>query len=184
MKEETLGQQYAFRQYTPAADIPHLSHLLAAVEDHDHDGEDNSEATLREQLTWPNHHPEQDCWVIEAPGSSYELIGYCSVFAQTPLRSTLYVTVHPAWRRRGLGKILLTRALRRAREIGASQVTIYANAHNTAANAFLQKRGFRLRDSAWVLHAPADLALEEPSWFFRGECPWIDEEKGWAYKNV
>jgi hypothetical protein len=22
------------------------------------------------------------------------------------------------------------------------------------------------------------------SWFFRGECPWIDEEKGWAYKNV
>jgi hypothetical protein len=22
------------------------------------------------------------------------------------------------------------------------------------------------------------------SWFFSGECPWIDEEKGWAYKNV
>lgn len=22
------------------------------------------------------------------------------------------------------------------------------------------------------------------SWFFGGECPWIDEEKGWAYKNI
>ena len=25
---------------------------------------------------------------------------------------------------------------------------------------------------------------ELASWFFSGECPWIDEEKGWAYRNV
>ena len=164
MQEETLERQYAFRRYMPVEDIPHLAHLLTAVDDHDHDGENTSEVTLHEQLTWPNHHPEQDCWVIEAPGSSHTLIGYGSVFAQTSERCTLYVAIHPAWRRRGLGGVLLTKAFQRAREVGASQVMIYANAHNTAATAFLQKLGFRLMGSAWVLQAPADLALEETSW--------------------
>jgi mycothiol synthase len=164
MQEETLERQYVFRHYAPSEDLPHLSDLLTAVEAHDQDGEDPSEAALRGQLAWPHYDPEQDCWVIAAPGSSHELIGYSSVFAQTPMRSTLSVAIHPAWRRRGLGRALLTKALERARETGARRVTVYANAHNTAAIAFLSRQGFWLVGSSWVLRAPADLVLEEAQW--------------------
>jgi mycothiol synthase len=164
MQEELLERQYVFRQYAPAKDLLPLSQLLASVEDYDHDGEDASETALREQLTWPNHKPEQDCWVIEAPDSSHELIGYCSVFAQTPQRCTLYAVVHPDFRRRGLGRALLTKAQNRARKVGADHVTLYANAQNTATNAFLRGQQFQFAGSAWVLHAPATLALEEAAW--------------------
>jgi mycothiol synthase len=164
VQEEILERQYVFRQYMPTKDIPHLSHLLTEVEGHDHDGEETSETALREQLTWPNHHPEQDCWVIEAHDSSHTLIGYGSAYAQSPERSTLYIAIHPAWRRRGLGRSLLTKVLQRARETEARQVKIAANAHNPAANAFLRKSGFRQESSSWILQAPADLVLENISW--------------------
>ncbi|GER89908.1 hypothetical protein KDW_40700 [Dictyobacter vulcani] len=164
MQEEVFEQLYTFRRYVPANDLLSLSVLLTSIEDHDHDGEDTSETVLRQQLSWPNHKPEQDCWVIEAPNSSHALIGYCSVFAQTPQRCTLYVAVHPDFRRRGLGRALLTKAKARAREVGAEQVILYANARNISANAFLQKQGFGLAGSSWVLRAPASLALQEPEW--------------------
>ncbi len=39
------------------------------------------------------------------------------------------------------------------------------------------------REPGYFAHAYARLdALA--SWFFSGEYPWIDEEEGWAYKNV
>lgn len=164
MQEELLEQHYIFRPYAPAADLAHLSVLLTAVEAHDQGGEDPSEKALQQQLSWPHHDPEQDCWVIEVSGSSQELIGYSSVFAQTPTRSTLYVAIHPAWRQRGLGRALLTKALERARATGARRVTVYANAHNAAANAFLLAQGFSLVGSSWALCAPADLALEAAQW--------------------
>lgn len=164
MSEATGERAFVFRHYAPAADLAHLSALLTTVEAHDQDGEDTSETALQEQLTWRHYEPEHDCWVIEAPGSSQELIGYCSVFAQTPGRSTLSVTIHPAWRRRGLGSILLTKALERARETGAKQVTVYANVHHPAATAFLLRHGFWLVGSSWVLRAPPDLVLKAAQW--------------------
>src|SRR5581483_6256498 len=164
MQEEVLEEFSTFRRYVPANDLLSLSGLLTSVEDHDHDGEDTSETALRQQLSWHNYEPEQDCWVVEAPGASHVLIGYCSTMAQTPQRCTLYVAVHPDFRRRGLGRALLTKAKTRAQEVGAEQVTLYAKARNPSANAFLQKQGFELAGSSWVLHAPATLALQEPEW--------------------
>jgi len=164
MQEEALERRYAFRHYAPTVDISPLAGLLTSVDAVDHDGEDTSEAALQEQLTWPNHHPEQDCWVIENPTATHDLIGYCSVYAQTAERSTLYVIIHPNWRRKGLGSALLTKALKRARELKARQVTIYANAQNMAANAFLGHHGFRLVGASWVLLAPLDIVLEAIHW--------------------
>jgi mycothiol synthase len=164
MRIDSLIQQYIFRPYNPDGDIPHLSHMLSDVEAVDHDGEETSEEALHAQLTWPNYHPEQDCCVVEAPGDSHTLIGYSSVFAQTAERSTLYVAVHPDWRRRGLGSTLLAGALQRAQETGASHVTIYANARNVEANTFLRRHSFSLAGSAWTLLAPAGITLEEPRW--------------------
>jgi mycothiol synthase len=138
--------------------------MLTEVEDSDHDGEDVSETALRERLTWPNHDPEQDCLVIEDPNVEGALIGYSSVYAQTPQRSFLNVAIHPAWRQKGLGKALLIKALQRARETGAKQVTIDANAFNPIPNAFLQRRGFEVVESSWVLRAPADLVFEAAQW--------------------
>jgi mycothiol synthase len=164
MQIDSLEQQYISRPYNPDGDIPHLSHMLSDIEAVDHDGEETSEEALRAQLTWPNYHPEQDCHVIEAPGDPHTLIGYSSVFAQTAERSTLYIAVHPHWRRRGLGSALLAGAVRRAQETRASYVTINANARNKAANTFLRQHGFSLAGSAWTLLAPPGITLEEARW--------------------
>lgn len=145
------------RSYTPDVDLPRLARLLTEVEGVDRDGENTTEAALRDQLAWMD--PARDCWVVESHDDADGLIGYGSAFAQTPRRSTLYVAVHPLWRNRGLGGALLDRALSRARD-----VTVYANERNAASNDFLRRHGFEAAGSAWIMRASADTPIQEARW--------------------
>ncbi len=149
----TLDSRFHIRHYAPEADLAPLARTLAEVEAVDHDGEDASEAALREALTWPNYRPDQDVWVAEAGG---RLVGYGVTLAQPSRRCTIYVVAHPAWRRLGLGSALLELTLGRARETGSQIITIYANAQNAAANAFLRQRGFTVAGDSWIMRASAD----------------------------
>lgn len=155
---------FSFRHFAPDADIARLAQLLADVEAADHDGEDTSEAMLREQLAWPNHDPVLDRVVVEDPAGDGRIIGYGSTWAQTAERAELYVATHPAWRRRGLGAALLARALDRARDLGISHVAIHANAQHAASNAFLTRHGFWPVGAFRDLALAADAPIAEPSW--------------------
>lgn len=164
MREDSVERQFVIRPYVPAADLLRLLRLLTSVEAADQDGEDITEAFLREQLTWRNHNPELDCCVVEEPGKPDSLIGYASVSGRAGTRCTLYVAVHPEWRRQRLGSALLARALHRAGETGAIETTVYAGARNEAANAFLRYHGYQPAGDAWTMHMPADAQPVEPVW--------------------
>jgi mycothiol synthase len=164
MYGNSVESQYVIRPYAPTVDLLWLLRLLTEVEAADQDGEDVTEAFLHEQLTWRNHNPELDCCVVEEPGKPDNLIGYASVSGRAGTRCTLYVAVHPDWRRQRLGSALLARAIHRAGETGAIETTVYAGARNDSANAFLRYHNYRPVGDAWTMHLPADAQPAEPAW--------------------
>lgn len=133
---------FSYRHFDVQRDFASLVTLLAEVEQVDHDGEDVSEETLREQLTWVGHDPTQDRWVATT-GDSERLVGYSLMFkTANDEHADVYVAVHPAWRRQGIGGELLTRILERVLETGASNARVYANAEHSESANFLLKYGF------------------------------------------
>ena len=158
------GDPFILRSYQPDQDLCCLAHLLKEIEAYDQDREATTEDTLREQLQWPGYIPEQDCWVVEPAEEPGRLIGYCSVFAQTPLRSALYIVVHPQWRDQGIGSILLEKTLMRARERGAQSIIMTVNEQNMASNSFVREHGFSLVGSTWLLRASATTPFAKPTW--------------------
>jgi ribosomal-protein-alanine N-acetyltransferase len=53
------------------------------------------------------------------------------------------LAVHPAWRRRGLGRQLLAAVLERAREMGIRHATLEVRQSNAAAIGLYTRQGFR-----------------------------------------
>ena len=149
------------RHYAPELDLPALAGVLTEIESIDRDGEDTSEEYLRNMLSWPNFRPGQDAWVAEAGG---KLIGFAAASEQPSRRCTLYIVVHPAERRKGLGSQMLDLTLGRARELGSKSILLYANEHNPASNSFLAHHGFAAVGSSGAMLAPA--ALEIPAFGF------------------
>lgn len=133
---------FSYHHFDVQRDFASLVALLAEVEQVDHDGEDVSEALLREQLTWPGHDPVRDRWVATI-GESGRLVGYGAIFKTlNDEDADVYIAVHPAWRRQGIGGELLPRILERIRELGSTAARVYANAAHSGPKAFLLKYGF------------------------------------------
>jgi mycothiol synthase len=156
---------FLIRHYVPAKDLSHLSQMLTEIESVDCDGEDTSEEYLRASLSWPNYRPDRDVWVAEADG---KLVGYSVALEQPSQRCTIYVAVHPSYRRKGLGSQLLELALNRAREVGSNRVLIYANEHNRPSNLFLDHHGFQRVGSSGSMKLTSEmenLSVEFPKGF-------------------
>ncbi len=153
---------FDIRRYQTAApdDLPALARLLAETPEIATSGEDISEAMLRAQYEWPGHQPTRDRWVAEATDEPGALAGYACVFKSpaTP-RADLLLVVHPAWRRRGLGRELLRRALDGARALGATEVSCYAEEMDAGAAAFAATHGFAPVAAFTRLSAPGDTSL-------------------------
>jgi len=135
-----MSSPFSIRHYAPENDLHPLSHLLTEIESLDQDGEDTSEEYLLASLQWPNYRPDQDVWVAEIEG---KLVGYAVALEQPSQRCTIYVVVHPSQRRKGLGSQLLALTLNRAHELGAKNILVYANEHNSASNLFLKHHKFK-----------------------------------------
>jgi mycothiol synthase len=136
-----------YRHFNVQSDFDSLVTLLQYIEQNDHDGEDVSEETLREQLTWFGHDPSLDRW-IATTSSGTELIGYGTIF-KTPNdeHADLYLAVHPAWRQQGIATRILIHLLERLYEVDAKDIRVYANADNQAASVFLRAHHFTPRST-------------------------------------
>lgn len=164
MNQSIWQPLYNIRPFNPELDILGLVTLRAEIETVDQVGTNTSEAAVQAQMKWLGHDPAKDRWVAESSDPSDKFVGHAWIFAQSPKRSILSVGVHPAWRRKGIGKSLLTRALDRAKEHGASQVVSATEANNTSGDAFLRHHGFSPAGHNRFLMAPADLSPQEPGW--------------------
>lgn len=70
------------------------------------------------------------CWNVSTPGPA------------CPRHSLGWLVVHPTTRRHGLGRLLVTRACERARELGADRVWVEVGQEWSAAVAFWRALGF------------------------------------------
>lgn len=153
---------FMIRHYVPENDLTALSRMLTEIESIDRDGEDTSEEYLRASLAGPNYRPEQDVWVVESDGN---LVGYGVALEQPSQRCTIYVVIHPAHRRKGLGSQILELVLNRARDVGSKSILVNAHEHHEASNLFLVHRGFQQVGSSGAMKLNED--VEQP----RAEFP-------------
>jgi len=95
--------------------------------------------------------------------------------------------IHPDFRRRGLGRVLLAAQLDRFREAGARTVRLEVLAENVEAQALYEAGGFQVRrrlssfEGTLPLAAPRSvdfdwsLALNPPAWPEERDCAWQRE---------
>ena len=150
-----MENSYTIRHYVPEQDLSALSRMLTEIESIDHDGEDTSEEYLRSMNEWSNFDPDQNVWVAESDG---ELVAYGQVVPRPQSHCSLYVVVHPAHRRKGLGSELLALARSRVSETDSKAILVSANAQNYASDLFLKHHDFEVAGTSGVMVASvADL---------------------------
>jgi len=79
------------------------------------------------------------CWVLEVDG---DVVGYGVLSVAVGEAHLLNVCVHPAWQGRGLGRHILHRLLRLAREHGADTAFLEVRVSNVAARHLYESEGF------------------------------------------
>src|SRR5262249_23985295 len=106
-------------------DLVALVEMLGDVEHADRTGDSVTADTPRAQLTWTGQDPARNNWVATV-GNGSRLVGYglTQKTASDP-NADVYVAVHPAWRRRGIGTQLFTYLLSRASELDAHALRAY-----------------------------------------------------------
>jgi ribosomal protein S18 acetylase RimI-like enzyme len=92
-------------------------------------------------ITLPSYKVEDDL-VVEAPDGTFAAFTMAWWDPVARIGEFEPVGTHPDHQRRGLGKALLTHALRRYREAGARLVQVYSDAENVASEALYQSVGF------------------------------------------
>jgi mycothiol synthase len=133
----------SIRSFSPDQDIPQILSLYALAEAVDQEGMEINEQAFLAQLDLPGHDPFHDRWVVDAPDSSSSVIA-SSFIRLTPGASIAdaNIIVHPDWRRRGIGSVLLSRVIERAHQLKAGSIQVYANVKHPGASSFIQKHGF------------------------------------------
>lgn len=104
--------------------------------------------------------------VAEADGS---IVGYCA-----PRLDDL--TVHPDWRRRGIGRRLAEAALELADQRGLDELTLFVPPHIPGSQAFAAAMGLTYSSSLWLFRLPEDhpvARLETPAGYVLST--WTDD---------
>jgi GNAT superfamily N-acetyltransferase len=164
MNQSVSQSLFRVRLFDPEFDIPGLVTLKTEIEAVDQAGTNTSEAAVRAQMKWLGHDPSKDRWVAVSPDAPDKFIGHAWIFAQSPKRSILSVSVHPDWRRKGLGNLLLNQALIRAKELGAIQIVSSTEANNVVGDAFLKYHGFSAVGHNRFFFAPGEMIHTKPIW--------------------
>jgi len=100
--------------------------------------------TSREMLVWEIEHSDVTrIWVARAPEEP--VVGFCScwlVFDELHIHT---VAVRPAWRRRGIARVLMAGVLGAAAAEGATRATLEVRRSNEAARGLYAGLGFEER---------------------------------------
>jgi GNAT superfamily N-acetyltransferase len=124
-------------------DLNAISALITLCERH------SANMLVDVQARWqePTFHLGEDAWVIVTKEG--HLVGFACVWHDTDAEISLYLCVHPAFRDRGIGTLLLRQAEMRARIIGAQarpgeRVVLrgLVSADNMCANRFFAREGY------------------------------------------
>lgn len=143
----------------PDADVLPLVRLLAEIEAVDRSGEALTEAELRAYLDVPQHNPETDRWVAEYPDGG-SLVAQAALYLPSDADDRRVadgaLSVHPEWRRRGLGSDLfgqLETRLQRADDV--EHLRFYFDPQFEGSTSFAAARGFSANpaDNYTALHA-------------------------------
>ena len=145
------------RKLNTQTDFPKLAILATAIEAVDQAGNDTQEDSLR-AAAWKRR------WVIENPADPGQLVGHGWIGLQSPTRSYLYLAVHPAWRRTGVGRLLLEYGLGPGRPPEVEEVLVPITVSNKVGEAFLRKHGFQPTGHNRILTAREGVAFAEPLW--------------------
>lgn len=131
-----------YRRLDLQSDLAALFSLLHEIEQTDQTGEQLTEASLHEQLTWSGQDPALNNRVVALPDRT-SLVGYGIIQkTSTDANADLYIAVHPSWRCQGIGSQLFSRLLERAFELDTQALRAYAPAQNEGAKLFVRKQGF------------------------------------------
>ena len=156
---------FPIRDFSPDHDIPRLFSLHATVEATDQEGIEISEQTLLAQLNLPGHDPIHDRWVIDSPEGNSTLIGSALIMLTPGTgEANANLIVHPDWRHLGVGNILLTRIIERARQLKSGSIQVFANAKHMDSPGFLNKHGFILQGAYTELRLTEDIRLPPVIW--------------------
>ncbi len=152
--------QLTVRSFMPDMDIPPVLSLYLAVEAIDREGKNITEQALRAQLEQPGHDPLKDRWLVVSPNDPQDFIASALVHV-TPggEQAEANIIVHPAWRRHGIGSMLLANIIQRAQQLNAKSVQIFAHRDHTAAGAFLRKHAFMPQGAYTELRLSASVPL-------------------------
>jgi ribosomal-protein-alanine N-acetyltransferase len=80
----------------------------------------------------------------KAPAYGTPLVGYACLWMLVDEAHVSTIAVHPAWRRRGIGSLLVYALLRHAQALEAQVVTLEVRVSNTAAQALYAAWGFQV----------------------------------------
>jgi len=156
---------FPIRDFSPDHDIPRLFSLHATVEATDQEGIEISEQTLLAQLNLPGHDPIHDRWVIDSPEGNSTLIGSALIMLTPGTgEANANLIVHPDWRHLGVGNILLTRIIERARQLKSGSIQVFANAKHMDSPGFFKKHGFILQGAYTELRLTEDIRLPPVIW--------------------
>lgn len=142
---------YAVRLCQSARDLPALAELISAVQ-----GTLYTVDQARALMAWPGHDLDHDRFVAEEEG---RLVGMSMLYPSTGKRIYVNASVHPDFRRRGVGRVLLERVIEEARQRGAQQAMADFGVADEGARGFAVACGFLPAGESRFFNAPADLTL-------------------------
>jgi len=143
------------RNYRPE-DFEALVELVTAVPAADKSDKAASRQALKEQLSKPDREPQRDLFLAEEEGTP---VGYVNILGSVESgRFILEGQVHPSQRRRGIGTMLLKRAIAHSQALGARIVQIPLLDEMTGGRLLAEKEGFSVARGYWHMELEGEVA--------------------------
>ena len=176
-------------------DFYSIAELVAACDIAEHGIAESSTRDLESGFQNDYFHLESDAWVIV--NARKQFVGFACVWHRDYEEFSTFICVHPQYRKRGIGTLLLRMAEQHARELmrlaspGACvSLRGVVSAHNAQARSLFEREGYRSVREFWrvtleVVEASADAAslpgkfavdVDVEDGQLSGACPLFDRE--------